>query len=473
MGNFVEMWKEMIESAIDDTDGYKFGQYKQVPETTQYMSSYIEARGGKWHNNVFFGLQMYLMQYLTEQITMEAIDEMEEFCPRYGAPFNKEGWEYIVNEHDGYLPVEIQAIPEGTIIPCQNVMAQIVNTDPKCYWLPDYLESALLRAVWYPSTVATLSYHVKLSILEALEKSGTPEQFGFKMNDFGLRAGTSRESSAIGGCAHLTSSMGSDTTTGVRYVDKFYNGRVLYPEFAAGMTIPASQHSVIAAWGRLLEKLAFKNIIVQFSEKYKLIACVSDTYDIFNAIRMWKELEQDILDSGATIVIRPDSGEPIQMSLDCLNLMMELFGYTVNEKGYKVLPPHVRMIYGDGINDQSIQTILNTLMKNGISIDNIAFGMGGKLLQDGVTRDTQGYAMKGSAIVKENGWEDSYKDPITDVFKVSKKGRLALIKENNEFRTIREDELGDRENLLIPVFRNGKILTTYDFEEVRRNSNFY
>lgn len=473
MSEIFEMLKDMIEGNIEDTDGYKFGQFAQVPESTQFTSSYIEARGGRWTNNVFFGLQMYMMKYLTQPVTMEEIEEIAIDAKKYGAPFNREGWEYIVNEHNGLLPIEIQAIPEGTIIPCSNVMVQIKNTDPKCYWLPDYIESALLRAIWYPSTVATLSYHVKLTILEALEKSGTPESFPFKVNDFGLRAGSSRESSALGGCAHLTSSMGSDTFTGVRYVNKFYNGNVIYPDVAAGVTIPASQHSVILFWGRENEKAAYKNMIDKFSDEYKIIACVSDSYDIFNAIRIWKELEQDIIDSGATIVIRPDSGEPIQMSIDCLELMMELFGCTENEKGYRVLPDYVRLIYGDGINEDSIKMMMYQLMKRGISIDNIAFGMGGKLLQDGICRDTQGYAMKGSAVDYGEGWEGVYKNPITSAWKVSKKGRLALIKENNEFRTIREDELGDRENLLIPVFRNGKILTTYDFEEVRRNSNFY
>lgn len=141
----------MINNLLLLVDSYKYSHWKQYPPKTTRVYSYIESRGGLYDKTVFFGLQAFIKQYLTTPITAEMVDEAEELVEAHIGPnvFNREGWDYIVNELNGKLPIEIQAVPEGTVVPNRNALAAIVNTDDKCYWLPSFLETALLRAVWY------------------------------------------------------------------------------------------------------------------------------------------------------------------------------------------------------------------------------------------------------------------------------------------------------------------------------------
>ena len=187
-----------MHNIILNADSYKYSQFNQYPDGTEYVYSYIESRGGKFDTTVFFGLQAFIKEYLTTPITIEMIDEAQAIIEAHGEPFNREGWIYILMEHDGRLPVQINAVPEGTVVPTKNILASIINTDPKCYWLTSFLETALLRAIWYPTTVATNSREIKKVILDALERTGTPDDIGFKLHDFGARGVSSLESAGIG-----------------------------------------------------------------------------------------------------------------------------------------------------------------------------------------------------------------------------------------------------------------------------------
>ena len=195
---------KLAKNIILNTDSYKCSQFKQYPSGTEYVYSYIESRGGEWDKTVFFGLQAFMREYMTTPLTTADIDIAEKIITANGEPFNRAGWEYIVKQHGGKLPVEIKAIPEGTVIGTKNVLVTIVNTDPECYWLTSYLETALLRAVWYPTTVATNSYQSKKIIATALENTGDPSGINFKLHDFGARGVSSQESATLGGMAHLT-----------------------------------------------------------------------------------------------------------------------------------------------------------------------------------------------------------------------------------------------------------------------------
>lgn len=231
-------------SIILNSDSYKFSQYNQYPPGTEYVYSYIESRGGSWNDTVFFGLQAFIKEYLSEPITQRDIDFASELITAHGEPFNRAGWEYILNTHGGRLPVTIRAVPEGTIVPIKNVLATIENTDPKCFWLTSFLETALLRAIWYPTTVATNSYESKKIILQALEKTGDPSTIDFKLHDFGARGVSSMESAAIGGAAHLVNFLGTDTISGILFAREYYNAGI------AGFSIPASEHSVACSYGK-------------------------------------------------------------------------------------------------------------------------------------------------------------------------------------------------------------------------------
>jgi len=430
-----------LQNLILNTDSYKTSHWLQYPPGTDATFFYVESRGGVYDRTVFFGLQAILKEYLGELITHAMIDEARDLLAAHGEPFNEAGWRGIVERHEGRLPVRIRAVPEGTVVPTHHVLVTIESTDPQCAWLPSYLETLLLR-LWYPVTVATISWHVKRTIREfLLRTSDDPDgQLPFKLHDFGARGVSSAESAGLGGLAHLVNFLGTDTLSAV------LTARAYYHEAMAGYSIPAAEHSTITAWGREREVDAFRNMLRQFGKPGAIVACVSDSYDIFHAIRdMWgRELRDEVIASGATVVIRPDSGDPADVVHQSLLLLDEAFGSTVNGKGYKVLK-HVRLIQGDGVNPTSIRAILERVTTAGYATDNIAFGMGGALLQQ-LNRDTQKFALKCSAARIDGGWTDVYKQPVTDPGKLSKRGRLTLLHhpEYGTWRTVRvPDDLLD------------------------------
>ncbi len=457
-----------FDSIVLDADSYKPSHAWQYPPNTTHTVSYIESRGGQWDRTLFFGLQMWLKDRLLTPVTMQDVDEAAGFWAAHGVPFDREKWAYIVTHHKGRLPVLIKAVPEGMVIPTHNVLTTIENTDPNCWWLPSYLETSMLRAIWYPTTVATLSWHAKQVIRAALHKSSDDPEAAlpFKLHDFGYRGVSSRESGSLGGAAHLVNFMGTDTPGALLHARRYYG------ENMAGFSIPAAEHSTMTSWGRDGEADAYSNMLDQFARPGSLLAVVSDSWDIMNAVNnIWGgQLREKLMNSGATVVVRPDSGDPVKVPIDVIEALGERFGYTVNSKGYKVLHNCVRVIQGDGMNIDSIKTLFDNLLARGWSADNIAVGMGGGLLQ-GVTRDTLKWAMKCSAACIDGVWRDVYKDPITDQGKKSKKGRLILTRERGKWETLREDGGLAYTDTLAPVFRNGELLRDYTFAEVRELSN--
>jgi nicotinamide phosphoribosyltransferase len=447
------------------TDSYKISHYKQYPAGTSTIYSYFESRGGKFKDVTFFGLQYLIKEYLTGVVvTKEKIEQAEEmYKVHFGNPelFYKEGWMHILNAHGGKLPVRIKGAPEGMPIPYSNVMMTIENTDPKCFWLSNFLETLLVQ-VWYGCTVATQSREIKKLILKALEETGDPAGIDFKLHDFGFRGVSSVESASIGGAAHLINFMGSDTIGALSFIQDFYNTKGIF-----GFSIPAAEHSTITSWKRENERQAYENMLTQYSKG--LVAVVSDSYDIYNACeKIWgSELKDMILKREGTLVVRPDSGVPKDVVLKVIQILGEKLGYTTNTKGYKVLAPQIRVLQGDGVDYESIGGILDNLKANGWSADNIAFGMGGALLQK-VDRDTQKFAFKCSEAIVNGERRDVYKDPITDHGKKSKKGRLKLVKDGAGYKTVAESDPG--QDQLQVVFENGEIKKQYSFEEVKESS---
>ncbi len=461
---------KLAKNIILNTDSYKVSMFNQYPMGTTGVYSYIESRGGRYDRTVFFGLQAFIKEYLLQPITQADIEIAEEILTAHGEPFNRQGWQYILDKHGGFLPVVIRAVPEGTVVPVKNVLATIENTDPECFWLTTWLETALLRAIWYPTTVATQSYAIKKIILDYLEKTGDPNLIDFKLHDFGARGVSSMESAGIGGAAHLVNFMGTDTITGVLWAREYYSAGI------SGFSIPAAEHSTVTSWGRDNEVKAYENMVRQFGRAGSIIAVVSDSYDIFNAAsKLWGEdLRQLVIDSGATVVIRPDSGDPVEVNRRLVEILGQKFGHTVNSKGFKVLN-NVRLIQGDGVNELTIRSILGAFMANGWSADNIAFGMGGALLQQ-VDRDTQKFAMKCSSAQINGEWVDVQKDPATDPGKKSKAGRVQLWTSGGEFVSSVSQPQGwtDRgtgwTSALEEVFRAGRLVKEITFEQIRNNA---
>lgn len=449
---------------ILNTDSYKPSHWLQYPPGTEKVYSYIESRGGVYDRTVFAGLQPYLKEYLSTPVTVEDVLEAEEFFKIHGEPFNKQGWLDMISEHGGYFPVRIRAVKEGTVVPTDNILVSVENTDPKFFWATSYIETAILRAVWYMTSVATVSWSIKQLIKQFLDETGDPDSIAFKLHDFGARGVSSFESSGLGGAAHLINFMGSDNIAGILAARQYYN------EPMVGFSIPAAEHSSITSWGRDREVDAYRNMLNQFAKPGALLAVVSDSYDILNACDMWgRDLKQQVVESGAVVVVRPDSGTPETIVLDVVGRLDRWYGSEVNAKGYKVLN-NIRVIQGDGINEDSIRGILQNLKNAGYSADNVAFGMGGALLQH-VNRDTQKFAMKASAALINGEWVDVFKDPVTDSGKRSKKGRLALIKDGStgEFKTVQNPD--DLDSFLEIVWENGELKRDQTFAEIRAISN--
>lgn len=452
-------------SPIFQTDSYKFSHYKQYPPGTAYISSYIEPRGGG--DVTFFGLQAFLKGL--KKITYDDITVAHSVAMQHGVPFNITGWTRIVEKWGGQLPLSIQAVPEGITMPAGVPQVQVVNIDPELPWLTSYFETALLRAVWYPSTVATISRQAKMIIAKALSKSGQIEGLPFKLHDFGARGVSSGESAAIGGLAHLVNFSGTDT------VEALLLARDAYGCEMAGYSIPASEHSTMTSWGADNEMAAYQNMLRKF-EGHPMVAVVSDSYDIFEAVRtIWGgALRDEVIalgEQGRTLIIRPDSGDPLSTLLAVFKIIEEKFGATTNDKGYKVFPGYIRVIQGDGVELASIQNILTMLMERGWSADNLAFGMGGALLQE-VNRDTFKYAMKANQIEFNDGLKRAvYKQPIGDPGKASKKGRQAVVWSESlgQYRALNEVP-NDNENILKEVWRAGVFKKEYTLDEVRANA---
>jgi nicotinamide phosphoribosyltransferase len=450
-----------------NTDSYKTSHWLQYPPATTTVFSYIEARGGSLPYTVFFGLQALLKEYFTKPVTSDDVAMGAEVCAAHGVPFNRDGWLHIVEAHGGRLPLRIRAVPEGTVVPVNHALVTVENTDPACYWLTSYVETALLR-IWYPTTVATHSHATRRLIADALARTGDLAGLPFKLHDFGARGVSSLESAMLGGMAHLVNFMGTDTLTAL------LGARAYYGEPMAGHSIPAAEHSTITAWGRDGELDAYRNMLRQFGRPGALLAVVSDSYDLDAAVtRLWGgALRDEVIASGATVVIRPDSGDPTSVVLRTVQSLDAAFGGDVNAKGYKLLR-HVRVIQGDGITRESIASILAALADAGYSADNIAFGQGGALLQQ-VNRDTLGFAMKASAAEVGGEWRDVFKAPVTDPAKRSKAGRLTLMRRGEAFATVRVDSPGYQQALidgatevLRTVYQDGRLLVDDSFAAIR------
>ena len=452
---------------ILNCDSYKHSHLKMYQKGTQFVNSYIEPRGGRYNRALFFGLQIFLKKYLSQPITKEHIDEAEEFMASHGEPFAREDWEYILNKHNGYFPLSIQALPEGLVVDISNALVQVINTDEKCPWPTSFIETPLLRATWYGTTVATISHIIRSIYMTYLQQTcDNPEaNIDFALNDFGARGSSCYESSGIAGAAHLISFKGGDTIEGIRTAREFYNTNAML-----GFSVPASEHSVTCQWGKENELKFFKFLLDQFGNG--IISIVSDTYNHYSAIEnLFPQLKSQIESMTGRLVVRPDSGNPVSVVSNTINILMAKFGYTTNQKGFKVLPNYLRVLQGDGINELTIRDILNELVMQGISVENVIFGMGGAL--HGPSRDTMQFAQKASACCIDGTWKDINKEPITDLAKKSKKGILSVIYNDqlNKFETIQRASLNGRKDYLEEVWRNGELLKDYTFEEIRERSN--
>ena len=474
-------------------DAYKYGHCVNYPDKLEKLVSYLESRGGKFKETVMFGLQYIIKKYLVGDVLSEdMINEADRKLNGEGGVFQtpvfpKQEWLDLLEAHGGSIPVEIRAVAEGEVIPVKNVLMLIESTDKRFAWIVNFLETLLLQ-VWYPITVATLSREVKQVVVEFLTKTGAkkediPMMVQFILNDFGFRGVSSVESAGIGGASHLVNFMGSDNIAGSEMLQEFYQAEIMY-----GKSIVATEHSVMTLKGEDGEL----SIMQQFLDNNPsgTIACVSDSYHIFRACKEYwgGVLREQILGRDGTLVIRPDSGHILRTLEEIFTILFDAFGYTVNVvdgREFKVLPPQVRVLQGDGVNLESIREMYEMLYDLGISAENLVLGMGGKLLQAGLDRDTQNFAVKACFAIIDGVGVEVVKSPtemdengvLHPSFKKSKKGNLKLVDGANGVPyTMCSSEVSDEEfkNAVCKlglVFRNGKMYADHNIVDVRERAD--
>lgn len=440
----------LVISLICRADSYKFFHYKAYPNSLKRkivgMSSYIEARVSPNVTIVPAGAQLVLQKYLTQRVTLEHIDAAEAFCKaHFGRDlFARAEWEKVVNEYDGYLPLIIRGIPEGTPIRGGQPMMTITCLDEDLHWMSTYFETLLQRGVWYPTTIASLDTAIMAEIKRFYEISGAPTEgpesiLQFSLHDFGGRGVTCGEQAEIGGFAHLLNFMGSDTVEGVLTANHYYNDPM------AAFSVFATEHSIECSFGLDDDgEHAYLAHVLENALPGTIVSIVIDGRDTIRCAKKLCASEADggfrdlIIKSGAKVVFRPDSGDMMEIVPKLLRMMESAFGSDTNAQGYRKIR-HVGIIQGDGVDHMAIKTLLGNILAMGFRADNVVFGSGGALLQK-VNRDTFKFAQKAAAVLVRTTvlgahggsvterWEGIAKNPVTDPGKKSKEGVLTLLR---------------------------------------------
>lgn len=477
---------QILPNLLLKTDVYKMGHCEQYPNGTQQVYSYLMARSDKTiDKTVFFGLQYYLKEYLTLPILDSHVDEFMEVRKQVlGSNQTDKSTENKLRNlvKLGYLPLEIKAVPEGTVMETRNVLMTITNTHNDYYWMTGFVESLLLK-LWYSTTVASMSYKYRQLVDKYFYLTVSKDSYflkPFMVHDFGYRGDSSEEGAGISGAGHLLSFTGSDTIPAFPFLRKYYQADLtLKLGKSIMMSVPASEHSVMCAFGKNNEIDAYKNMLKIYPTG--LVSIVSDTYDIWNVLTKFaKTLKQDILERDGKVVFRPDSGNPEYIicgdpNVDknspagkgCVVLLDEMFGSTVNDKGYKVLNNKIGLIYGDGMYLERYEKTLERLKQMGYASSNLVIGVGGILRNHG--RDTMGFAIKATNVMINDKDHSIFKDPITDSGKKSHTGFMRLERMSNG-RYVTRDQITPEDaeyGLLRPVFRNGELLIDESLEEIR------
>lgn len=474
---------------VDNRVSATLKQLMEIGAIKEVDREAIEAKMAENHSQgadevVFFGLQYLLEEYFSKPITLEHAEEFfqthQSICGEVPEDVRTK---ILALVELGYLPLEIKAIPEGTKVPVKNALLTITNTNLDFPWVVGYVESLLLK-LWNSITVATVSNEYRTLVDDAFNQSVDEDVFflrDFSVHDFGYRGSGSEESAAVEGMAHLLSFTGSDDVIAHQIATKTY-GAVVGNELIMA-SVPASEHSVMCSYGEENEFDAFKNILDLYPTG--IVSIVSDTYNIWNVITDFlPRLKSQIMARDGKTVLRPDSGNPEYIicgdpnaepgtpaAKGCLVLLDELFGHTINSKGYKVLDSHVGLIYGDGMYLARYKRTLDRMEAMGYAANNLVIGVGGILRNN--TRDTLGFAIKATYVEVDGVARNISKNPITDTGKKSHKGLMALLKDadgkfyTKDCCTPEEEKTG----FLKTAFLDGKVVNKTTLAEMRNRLN--
>lgn len=477
---------------LNATDFYKINHRAMYPEGTEYVYSNWTCRSDRWahvlpdfdHKVIFFGLQGVCQWLLIDLWNREFFERPKDEILAYHkhrmdsclGPGTVD-MQHIADLHDlGYLPLRIKALPEGSRVDIRVPMFTVINTDPRFFWLTNYVETQLSAELWQAMTSATTAYEYRRLFDSYAAKTGVDTSFvQWQGHDFSFRGMTGITSAAQSGAGHLLSFTGTDTIPAIDYLENYYAGEGLI-----GGSVPASEHSVACMYGCDDEIEYFRHLICDVYPD-GIVSLVSDTWDFWEVVTKFTvELKDEILRRNGKVVFRPDSGDPVKIivgdpdapvgspaykgAVECL---WEVFGADITPTKYRTLDSHVGLIYGDSISLERAQAILSGLEKKSFSSGNIVFGIGSFTYQM-VSRDTFGTAIKATWGVLNGEDKELFKDPKTDNgVKKSACGLLRIEQKDGHFvlydHQTREEE---SQGLLEPVFEDGKLVRKQTLAEI-------
>lgn len=462
-------------------DFYKTGHIYQYPEGTEYIYSNLTPRSSINGEKqvVWFGLQYFLKKFLIESFDQEffsvrrnkILKEYKDLM-RDCLNIDNPNLDHIANLHElGYLPLKIKSLDEGSIVPLKIPVLTIRNTLPEFYWLTNYIETALSCMTWKMSTSATTAYQYKKLLTKyALETTGTPDCVQYQAHDFSFRGMSNIEDAAMSGAGHLTCFKGTDTIPAIKLVQDYYGGTNI------GGSIPATEHSVMCAGTKDKELDTIKRLLTEVYPE-GMVSIVSDTWDLWNVLdNILPQLRGIIDNRPGRVVIRPDSGDPVEVSLKTVESLIDTFGShevgPVFTQKYKRMSDKLGVIYGDGITLTRCEQILEGLKQKGYSSDNMVFGVGSYTYQY-KTRDNLGWAMK-ATWAQINGEErELFKDPVTDNGnKRSAKGLLTVVRGKRKWHMYDQQpsyyEFAEEDyDSLTTRFKDGKIYNETTLDKIR------
>ncbi|EOC3070802.1 nicotinate phosphoribosyltransferase [Cronobacter malonaticus] len=481
-------------------DGYKVSHREQYPAgTTKVYSNFTPRSDRHFHSPVadgklvFFGLQGFLQWFLVDLFNAqfyarpeaEVVDEYQAVMDSYigkGAV----SADHIRALHQlGYLPLHIKALDEGSKVAMKVPVLTITNTLPEFFWLVNYLETVLSAELWKSSTNATIAHHYRTICERWAEKTCSDiSHLDFQCHDFSFRGMSGLQDTAQAGCGHLLSFKGTDNIPSMLYARDYYTQG---QECFIAASIPATEHSVMCMGEKESEIETFRRLICDLYPN-GFVSIVSDTWDYWRVITEYtRELKTQIMAREGRVVFRPDSGDPVEIlcgtgadddtradrtpeEKGSVEVLWEIFGGTVNDKGFKVLDPHVGLIYGDSITLERAEEILRRLAAKGFASSNVVFGVGSFTYQYN-TRDTFGFAMKATYGEVNGVGRMIFKEPKTDSgLKRSARGLLRVERDDNgdyqlfDEQTLEQEQQGE----LKTRFLDGKLYGVEHLETLRQ-----
>lgn len=475
-------------------DFYKVSHKNQYPKGTELVYSTWTARESRLSSVkhvVAFGFQAFIKEYLIRYFnehffgrTKEEVVEEYQRVIRYALGVAEPDASHIAELHElGYLPVRIKAVREGTLVPVRVPMLTIENTKPEFFWLTNYLETLMSCQLWMPATSATIAFEYR-KLLEdfALRTNGDAAGVSFQGHDFSMRGMASLEAAKGSGAGHLLSFTGTDTIPAILYLEDYYGANM--ERELIGASIPATEHSVMCAHGR--DELSSYRYLIQEVYPEGFVSIVSDTWDLWKVLdEVIRGLKEEIMGRNGKVVIRPDSGDPVRILCGdpdadseharkgVIELLWDIFGGTVTERGFKQLDSHIGAIYGDAITLDRCRDICERLAAKGFASTNMVYGIGSFTYQYN-TRDTFGFALKSTYAVVDGEERKIYKDPATDQNKVKKSqtGLVCVVKQDGELTYIdnldkKDYTLHKEADLLEEVFVDGRMVRELTLGEIR------